>query len=115
HTEFVLGKIRTTIGPAFHLRRAAMVQKVLEAIETHQVVVITGPAGSGKSVIGKEVTVFLSQNHFAFGFRVEEFAEAHIDASLHAGQIPATAKRVQAILAAQDRKLLVIESVERLL
>jgi len=115
HTEFVLRKIRATIGPAFHLRRAAIVQKVLSAIEAKQVVLITGPAGSGKSVIGKEAVSFLSREFFAFGFRVEEFAVAHIDETLHNSQIPTRATELQAILGAQGRKVLVVESVERLL
>lgn len=115
HTEFVLRKIRASIGPAFHLRRAGIVQKVLAAIEAKQVVLITGSAGSGKSVIGKEAVAFLSREYFAFGFRVEEFAVAHIDETLHNSQIPARATELQAILGAQSRKVLVIESVERLL
>jgi hypothetical protein len=115
HTEFVLRKIRTTIGPAFHLRRTGIVQKVLAAIEAKQVVLITGPAGSGKSVIGKEAVASLSGEFFAFGFRVEEFAVGHIDETLHNSQIPARATELQAILGAQGRKVLVIESVERLL
>lgn len=115
HTEFVLRKIRTTIGPAFHLRRPGIVQKVLAAVEAKQVVLITGPAGGGKSVIGKEAVAFLSREFFAFGFRVEEFAVAHIDETLHNSQIPARATELQAILGAQGRKILVIESVERLL
>lgn len=115
HTEFVLRKIRTTISPVFHLRRPSIVQKVLAAIEAKQVVLITGPAGSGKSVIGKEAMAFLSREFFAFGFRVEEFAVAHIDETLHNSQIPARATELQAILGAQGRKVLVIESVERLL
>lgn len=115
HTEFVLRKIRSTIGPAFHLRRASMVQKVLSAIEAKQVILITGPAGSGKSVICKEAVASLSRESFAFGFRVEEFAVAHIDETLHNSQIPIRASELQAILGAQSRKVLVIESVERLL
>jgi hypothetical protein len=115
HTDFVLRKIRTTIGPAFHLRRPGIVQKVLAAIEAKQVVLITGPAGSGKSVIGKEAVAFVSREFFAFGFRVEEFSVAHIDETLHNSQIPARATELQAILGAQGRKVLVIESVERLL
>lgn len=115
HTEFVLRKIRTTIGPTFHLRRAGIVQKVLAAIEAKQVVLIAGPAGSGKSVIGKEAVAFLAREFLAFGFRVEEFAVAHIDETLHNSQIPARATELQAILGAQGRKVLVIESVERLL
>lgn len=115
HTDFVLKKIRKTIGPTLHLQRTGIIQKVLEALEAKQVVLITGPAGSGKSVIGKEAVSFLSREFFAFGFRVEEFAVAHIDEALHNSQIPVRATELQAILGAQDRKVLVIESVERLL
>jgi len=115
HTDFVLQKIRTTIGPAFHLRRSGIVHKVLAAFEAKQVVLITGPAGSGKSVIGMDAVASLSREFFGFGFRVEEFAVAHIDETLHNSQIPARATELQAILGAQGRKVLVIESVERLL
>lgn len=115
HTDLVLRKIRKTIGPTFHLQRARVIQQVLEAMDAKQVVLITGPAGSGKSVIAKEAISFLSREFFAFGFRVEEFAVAHIDEALHNSQIPARAAELQAILGAQDRKVLVIESVERLL
>ena len=115
HTDFVLRKIRASIGPAFHLRRPSIVQRVLAAIEAKQIVLITGPAGSGKSVIGKEAVALLSREIFAFAFRVEEFAVAHIDETLHNSQIPARATELQAILGAQGRKVLVIESVERLL
>ncbi|WP_406834020.1 AAA family ATPase [Pseudomonas asiatica] len=115
HTDLVMRKIRKTIGPTFQLQRARIIQQVLEAMDAKQVVLITGPAGSGKSVIGKEAISFLSRECFAFGFRVEEFAVAHIDETLHNSQIPARAAELQAILGAQGRKVLVIESVERLL
>lgn len=115
HTAPILRRIRSTIGQDFHLQRAALVQKVLGALETAQVVLVSGPAGSGKSAIGKDAVFLLSKNHFVFGFRVEEFAQAHIDATLHAGQIPANAESFAAILAAQGRKVVLIESVERLL
>ena len=115
HTAPVLGRIRSTIGQDCHLQRASLVQKVLSALETAQVVLVSGPAGSGKSAIGKDVVSLLSQDHFVFGFRAEEFAQAHIDATLHAGQIPTNAKKLTAILAAQGRKGVLIESVERLL
>jgi hypothetical protein len=115
HTFPILQGIRSTIGQDCHLQRSALVQKVLGELETAQVVIVSGPAGSGKSVIGKAVVSFLSQNHFAFGFRVEEFAQPHLDSTLDAGQIPANWKTLGAILAAQSRKVVLVESVERLL
>jgi hypothetical protein len=115
HTAPVLRRIRSTIGQDLHLQRAALVQKVLDELEAAQVVLVSGPAGSGKSAIGKDSVSLLSQDHFAFGFRVEEFAQAHIDATLLAGQIPTNAETLAAILATQGRKVILIESVERLL
>lgn len=115
HTSLILRGIRSTIGPDFHLQRAALVQKVLSALEEAQVVLVAGPAGSGKSAIGKDAVNTLSEDHFSFGFRVEEFAQPHFDATLNAAQVPANATTLGAVLAAQDRKLILVESVERLL
>lgn len=115
HTEITLDNIRATIGDAFHLQRASLVQKVLQALEDVQIVLIAGPAGSGKSAVGKDAVAALSPEHFAFGFRVEEFAQPHFDATLHAAQVPANAAALRAILAAQGRKVILVESVERLL
>lgn len=115
HTGLILRGIRSTIGQDFHLQRAALVQRVLGELETAQVVLVSGPAGSGKSAIGKDAVSLLSQDHFTFGFRAEEFAQPHFDATLHAGQISANATTLGAILAAQGRKVVLVESVERLL
>ncbi|HEX4956314.1 MAG TPA: AAA family ATPase [Thermoanaerobaculia bacterium] len=115
HTAPVLRAIRSTLGDKLHLPRAALVQKILDALESAQVVLVAGPAGSGKSVAGKEAVDVLALNHFRFGFRVEEFVQAHFDATLTAAQVPANWATLRAILGAQDRKVVLIESVERLL
>ena len=115
HTDIVLKGIRSTIGNEFHLPRAALVQEVLGRLESTQVVLVSGPAGIGKSAVVLDAMAFLSGHHFVFGFRAEEFAQPHLDAALQNGQIPANAATVRAILASQHRKVLLIESVERLL
>jgi len=115
HTTLILRAIRSTIGPDFHLERSALVHRVLGALEEAQIVLVVGPAGSGKSAIGKDAVTVLSEDHFAFGFRGEEFAQPHFDGTLNAAQVQANATTLRAILAAQDRKLLLVESVERLL
>ena len=76
---------------------------------------MTGVAGSGKSGIAKDVIDFFAADHFAFSFRAEEFACPHFDETLHRSQIPASAAMLGAILAGQGRKVLLVESVERLL
>ena len=115
HTEPVLRAIRSTLGGNLHLRREALVLKILDSLENAQVVLVTGPAGCGKSAVGKDAVGVLASDHFLFGFRVEEFAQAHLDTTLAAAQVPANWAKLRAILGAQDRKVVLVESVERLL
>lgn len=115
HTNFILRGIRTRIGSDFHLQRADLVQQVLEQLELNQVILISGPAGSGKSAVAKITISILSQDYFILSFRAEEFAHPHFDTTLHNAQIPSNAATLEAILASQDRKILLVESMERLL
>ena len=115
HADIILNGIRSNIGNDFHLPRAGLVHKILECLESTQVALVSGPAGSGKSVIAKSAISILSQDYFVFSFRAEEFAQPHLDAALQNSQIPVRSAELNAILASQDRKVLLIESVERLL
>jgi hypothetical protein len=115
HSALILGGIRSTIGSDLHLGRGRLVQQVIEQLESTQVVMISGAAGSGKSVIAKDAISILATDHFAFSFRAEEFAHPHFDETLQSNQIPANAAMLEAILASQERKVLLVESVERLL
>ena len=97
------------------MERGGLVQQVFEHLESNQVVLISGAAGSGKSVIAKNVISILEADHFAFSFRAEEFAHPHLDATLQSIQTPTNATMLGAILAGQNRKVMLVESVERLL
>jgi len=114
HSAVILCGIRTTIGPDVHLCRDQLVQALREKLEENQVVIVTGAAGSGKSGIAKGGLEELVGD-FTFAFRAEEFAAAHLDETLQKNQIPANSMSLQALMAGQGRKLLLIESVERLL
>jgi hypothetical protein len=115
HSELILAGIRSTIGRDFHLGRGRLVQQVLQQLESTQVVLVSGAAGSGKSGIAKDVIGLLAVDYFAFSFRAEEFATPHFDETLQRNQIPASAALLGAILAGQGRKVMLVESVERLL
>lgn len=115
HSQLILSGVRSTIGGDLHLRRDVLVQQAINELESNQVVLLSGPAGCGKSNIAKDVISILAADYFAFSFRAEEFAQPHFDATLQSNQIPVNAATLEAILAGQDRKLLLIESVERLL
>ena len=113
HTEIVLQGISSTIGGELHLPRLGLVQGIVSQLESNQVVVVSGAAGVGKSAVAK--AAILSEDCFAFGFRGEEFAQAHLDLTLLNAGVPVGASALRAVLAAQDRVVLLIESVERLL
>jgi len=101
HTAPVLRGIRSTIGRDLYLQAPLSYRKCSASWRPPRRYLVSGPAGSEKSVVGKEVISLLSRDYFAFGFWVEEFAQPHIDKTLHDGQIPANAKTLATILAAQ--------------
>ena len=115
HSEVILDRIRSTIGQDLHLKREVLVQQVINELESNQLILISGPAGSGKSNIAKDAITLLSADYFVFSFRAEEFAQPHFDTTLQSNQIPVNAATLGAILAGYDRKVLLIESIERLL
>jgi hypothetical protein len=115
HSKIVIDKISSTIGPAIHVPRDGLCTQLLASLEQHQAVIITGTAGSGKSAVAKEAIEILSHDNLVFSFRAEEFATAHLDDTLQRAQIPCTAQKLSSLLALHSRKLLIVESVERLL
>lgn len=115
HTLTTLRTIRATVGPTFHLSRDQLNSQLIELLESSRTVIVTGPAGSGKSAIAKEVFEHLDADHLAFAFRAEEFATAHLDQTLQQSHVPLNAENLFSLLAGQSRKLLLIESIERLL
>jgi hypothetical protein len=115
HSDFVLAGITSTIGTRkLHLPRCRLVQGILDQLESSQIVLVCGPAGSGKSAVAKDVVRILAKDHFVFCLRAEELARSHLDEALHA-QVSATSAQLEAVLAGQARKVLLVEGVERLL
>src|SRR5207244_1937818 len=115
HSALITDGIRSSIGSGLHLGRPRLVQQVLDTLQSERVVLVSGPAGSGKSGIAKDVVAILAAHHFTFAFRAEEFASPHFDETLQRAQIPCTAALLGATLASQGRKILLVESIERLL
>jgi hypothetical protein len=115
HSTTIFNGIRDSIGDTLVIRRDQLVTQLLERLEEDRVVVVSGPAGHGKSVVGKHAVEILHRDHFSFAFRAEEFATSHLDETLHRVQVGVGAERLLALLSGQGRKLLMIESVERLL
>ena len=115
HSLVVLDGIKTEVGNGTHLPRTGLVHGVLEQLESDRVVVVTGKAGSGKSAVAKDALSILADSHFVFCFRAEELARAHLDETLLQARVSCGAVALASILAGQDRKIMLVESVERLL
>lgn len=115
HGAPILQGISTVLASNCHLDRDALETCVLDSLAQRRVVVLTGPAGSGKSAVAKNVWLRLASGCPAYAFRAEEFAHAHLDRALHDSQVPVNTAQLAALLAGQGRKALLIESVERLL
>ena len=115
HSELVQDRILSRIGSNIHIPRDVLCTNLLESLELNRVVIVTGPAGSGKSAIVKDVIEKLNQGYMVFAFRVEEFATPHLDETIHKCQITISSHALFSLLALHSKKLILIESTERLL
>ncbi len=115
HSSVTLNGIKTTIGDTVEIARDALTNQVLEALSDNQVVLISASAGLGKSAVAKDCVELLTRDLYCLAFRSEEFAASHIDQTLQRAQVRANGRELLGILAGQGRKLVLVESVERLL
>ncbi|HUP59534.1 MAG TPA: ATP-binding protein [Thermoanaerobaculia bacterium] len=115
HSHVILDGISTTIGDDLHLPRTKVLTQLLEQMERSRVLLVAGAAGSGKSAIVKEAVELLARDHFVFAFRAEELAQPHFATTLTAIGVALSAEELSGVFAGQPRKVLVVESVERLL
>ena len=117
HSRTILNSIHTTLGGnrKIHLNRSEILQKLLDQLRERKVVLISGAAGSGKSGIAKDAISSLGNDYFSFCFRADEFARPTFDETLKQINVNIGAETIGKILSAQDRKILLVESIERLL
>jgi len=115
HGRTVRDSIRSTIGSGHEIDRLDELASVLGGLVEHQVVVITGAAGSGKSAIAKKLLSQVEPDCPVLAFQAVEFATAHINETLANSQVALNSQRLQAILAGHDRIVVLVESIERLL
>lgn len=99
----------------YHLIRQFPAAAMDAALLESQFILVKGPAGSGKSALAIASAEKIALKENIFPFQSEEFAYPHLDTALHAaGLTDVSPNEWQDALPFQPR-VLVIESVERLL
>ena len=115
HGKTVRDNTCLTIGNSYEIDRSVELISLLEKIKEHQVVIVTGGAGSGKSALAKKLLSHVEGTRPVLAFHAVEFAKAHINETLGKAQTTLNEQRLLAIMAGHDRVVVLIESVERLL
>ena len=112
HTQMVLDGIRSTIAGSVEISREQLRQTSLEVLAEHHALVLRGPPGGGKSALAKTLVLLNQGDHECLSFRGEDFAKSSIDDVLQ-GRM--TGQQLKTLAVAQERVLIHVESVERLL
>jgi hypothetical protein len=113
YTDIIRAGAGSKIGGVASLPRADVVGSVLDALSENQSVIITGEAGSGKSVVARNAFDAIRAGCLSIAFRSETLAEPHIATSFVG--IGGSLKDVLRLFSLHPRKVLWIESAERLL
>jgi hypothetical protein len=108
----VLAGIRDTIS-GISLERTELQSLIIENLNEHRMVLITGNAGSGKSAVGKHVFRSIACDSLALAYRVEEFAGITLRAcaAVHGMEF----SKILELSASFSKRVVLIESIERLL
>jgi len=115
HGQTVRDSIRSMIGEDYTIERSKQVQSLAEKLAEHQVVIVSGVAGSGKSALARELLTKMEDRYPVLSFQAVEFATAHVNETLANAQTSLNWQRVLALLAGHDRKVVFVDGVERLL
>ena len=115
HGQTVRDGIRSIIGDGYAIERSFYVQSLAAKLADHQVVIVSGGAGSGKSALACKLLAQLQEGYPVLSFQAVEFATAHVDEVLANAQTVLNLQQLLALLVAHDRKVVLIDGVERLL
>ena len=115
HGQTVRDGIRSTISDGYAIERSAQVQSLAAKLEEHQIVIVSGVAGSGKSALARALLTQLEDRYSVLSFQAVEFATAHVNETLANAQTSLNLQRWLALLAGHDKKIVLADGVERLL
>jgi len=98
-----------------HIKRTHLLGDIRDTLIGNQYVLVTGPAGSGKSALAIEAAEQFAKPENVFCFQSEELAHPHLDAALQAGGLRDLNAEEWSDSLPFEPRVLLIESLERLL
>ena len=98
-----------------HLPRDDAFQELHKGLNEGRFVLVTGPAGCGKSALALEGADHVAKSENVFCFQSDEFAHPHLDNALQASGLRDLNAEEWADALPFDRRVLFIEAAERLL
>lgn len=111
-SEMIRHGVGNRLSNAATLPRGQVVADGLSLLDELDAVLVTGPAGIGKSVIASKLHDAISLDTLALAFRADSLATPHLATS--AQQVGLNLRSLVRLFALHPRKLLWIESAERL-
>jgi len=106
--------LKNTVG-SIKLDRETGKVAVLEALDSHDLVLVTGGAGVGKSALVRDVLAEQFAADGCFAFRADQFNEPHLSHVFTKQGIAETLEDMLGCLALLPEKVLFIDSAEKLL
>ena len=114
----ILRPIKTSIGKGeteLHLPRTEEREKILEALSSSQLTIVTGKAGVGKSAEIKEVLQKDFPNASIFIFRADQFNEPTLANVFSSQGVNETIRDIFSCISLISEKIIFIDSLEKLL
>jgi hypothetical protein len=115
HSDDLLKRIQTTLGPKLHLSRQDIGETIARHVLSEQFTLVTGQAGVGKSAAAYDALLRVLGGAPLFVFQAREFAHENLDQALASLRVNEPLSQISASFALHPRKFILIESVERLL
>lgn len=99
----------------FHLDRSEKLEELLEVSSKHQVTIVSGNAGAGKSALLKDFLDQYCDNIEVFVFKAEQFNEPTLSQVFNTIGVTHTVNDVLTTIGFLNEKIIVIDSLEKLL
>jgi len=109
-----LEPIKSKIGN-FHLTRLETLDNLIQKVQKHNITIVTGNAGVGKSALVKEFLIKENILSEALIFKADQFNVSHLSELFSKSGINISVEGIFSIIALANYKIIFIDSLERLL